>query len=435
VPQAVGRRWGRAPAGAPGDAAVGAARRGRRLVGLATTLVLGRHAGWVVPGVAALRLRRRTHGGGASEAVHAYTHRKNDIGRYQPRRLAPYLLSVDYFNPTSVWITNLAFLAMVGATLCLVMPRPRVGAMVVDALFVVGSSVRFYVPYAPQVDSLYVLFSTAFVALAMRLNAAGGPAGMRRVLLWLGMVVTWFLPLTSKEIQGDRRGRAPGGACLPAHAAGATDRPRWRIVAPFMVWSAVNVAAYVHASLQSANLDPNHTARPSLANLHSVRDMLVWGLGLHAPASQRPNWEFQFDRWITVLAALAIGAGLVADRRAAHRPLCADLCGSCSHHRHVWQPAVSHLPAGRGSGSGSCSFSALRWRASTHGPRVRRWWRRCALVAVALAQVAVARHVATRSVDQGPQTVFLEASMELPPATTSTPCTARAIRCWSSRTA
>jgi len=408
APDAPALRWGRRAAGLV-------------FVALATALIWGPHTGWVYPEWQQYAFDAGTHGGGASEVAHAYTH--SFLGWYRPTSffLAPYLLRVDYFNPTDMWVVNLVFLGLVGAALCLLLPRPRLGAMVVAGVFVVGSSVLFYVPYAPQVDSLYVLFSIAFVALALRLNS-GATLGVRlRALPWLGLLLTWFLAVTSKEIAVAVPLVALAFLLMqPARLTRAAVWRALRITAPFLLMSAVYAAVYVRANLQSGNLDPNHTARPGLAKLHSVRDMLFWGLGFRAPGSQRPNWQFQFDRWFTLLALLALAAGVaglvIACRRVGARRIVlfvltylglagvVGLFGSLPYHAF---PLVALVGVGL-----VYVLTAALQELDGRGARVALLAEVC-LVAVALAQVAVARHVATRSVDEGPQTAFLRASTEL----------------------
>ena len=386
----------------------------------ATALIWAGHAGGVYPEWQQYAIDAGTHGGGAGEVLRAYTH--SFLGWYRPTSffLAPFLLRADYFNPTTVWATNLVFLGLVGVLLCLVVPRARTGAMVIGAVFVVGSSVLFYVPYAPQVDSLYVLFSIAFVLLAMRLGADDPPRG-RRWLMWVGLLATWFLAVTSKEI----------AVVVPllAFAFLLMQPARWslrsvlraaRIVAPFVLASIVYAAVYVHAGLQSANLDPNHTSRPGLGKLSSVRDMLFWGLGFKSPGSQRPNWEVHFDRWVTVLALLALAAGVVAvatawRRIGVHRivlfalsymglAVAIGMFGSLPYHAF---PLVVLVGFGL-IYAVSAAVNSIAERRPGAVPVVE-----LALIGVAVAQVAVAHHVATRAITQGPQSAFLQASTEL----------------------
>jgi hypothetical protein len=391
------------------------------VIAAATALIWAGHAGGVYPEWQQYAFDAGTHGGGFSTVLQAYGH--TFLGWYRPTSffLAPYLLHVDYFNPTTVWATNLVFLGLVGVVLCLVVPRARVAAVLVGGIFVVGSSVLFYVPYAPQIDSLYVLFSIAFIVLALRLNAANPPRGVWRWPAWLGMLVTWFLAVTSKEI----------AAVVPlvAFAFLLMQQARLslrgamraaRIVAPFVVASAAYAVVYVHAGLQSANIDPNHTARPGLAKLSSVRDMLFWGLGLKAPGSQRPNWEVHFDRWVTLLAVLALAVGVAAVAIAWRRigvqrivlfaltylglAVAIGMFGSLPYHAfplvvlvgfgliHAYTAAIDRIGESRPS---AVAFAEL------------------GLLAVAVAQVVMAHHIATRAITQGPQSAFLQASSEL----------------------
>jgi hypothetical protein len=390
------------------------------VIALAGAFIWGPWVGMVYPEWSTYASATGVEGGGLHAVLDGYLH--SFAGWYRPTAvfLAPYLLRVDYLHPSSVWTANLAFLVLVAVTLMLVVRPLRLGAALVAGLSIAGSSVLFYVPYDAQVDSLYILFGIAFIAVAVRL-ATGDDTPRVRLLLWAALALAWAGAVTSKEI----------GAVAPLVALAfilmAAPRPDMgalrravRTLWPFLVASLLFAIAFEVRNPNPGGGNQTSTAHPGLGKLSSVRDMVFWGLGLRAPGSDKTNWEVHFDKWVTLLAALLIVSALAALALvwrdiglprlalfAATYLLLAGVIGAFGSVPYHAFPLVTMVAFGAMVVL-SRAVEALAARGVLTAVAASG-----ALVVVALAQVGVARHVSTNALEAGPQSGFIAASTEL----------------------
>ena len=121
-------------------------------------------------------------------------------GWYRPVSItaAPYLLGVDFLNPSSIVAMNVVFFALASYLAPVIfLPRAGLGAKLVTSSLILSAPALQSVSYFPTIDALYILF--AFMAIGALDRACREGAPLRSVDYGVA-VLSWALAVCSKEV-------------------------------------------------------------------------------------------------------------------------------------------------------------------------------------------------------------------------------------------
>jgi hypothetical protein len=339
-------------------------------------------------------------------------------GWYRPTSfyLIPYLLRLDYFEPGGVVAVNVAFFVLAASSVVLLVRRAPFAAALYAAVFVLFAPTLYLVTYGVQIDSLYIIFSVAFLALMIRLQRPAAPR--LRHALRAAAVVTFALALTSKEIAVVLSFVLVSALLLTGPAL-----TRERIVAalrtasPFILVSVAFVVLYKLGRPVSGGV---YDTSPSLDKLPSAVSLTTWTFGFRSPVHAWAHWipPWGTGEKLSALLGVAVLVGSVAVgwRRLrgwrvglfvltfAGLAVAIALPGGLPHHAY---PLVVLAAAGALAAI-TAAAAELRRRSSALGGGYL-----AAIALIAVLQVAQANNTYGGVLYAGPQTPFLKASAEL----------------------
>jgi hypothetical protein len=239
-------------------------------------------------------------------------------GWYRPTGfyLIPYLLRIDYFQPSEQIVLDIGTLVFAAVMITLFFPRPRVLTAVAASLVVLLAPALYQVTYGVQADSFYVIFGLAFLWLADHLYY-GQYSGWRRVGIWLAASLAFFLTITTKEA-----GCIVALLVIPFLLLRGPDQltrrdiiQAIRFAAPFLL--AVLAFAVMFKANVNAN-SPNYSTHFSLQRLLNFINLIFWTVGFHSPRHTFENWVPQWTTGQTAVQAvilLLVIAGLAVTWR------------------------------------------------------------------------------------------------------------------------
>jgi hypothetical protein len=231
-------------------------------------------------------------------------------GWYRPTGfyLIPYLLRIDYFQPSEQITLDIATLAIVSVMIIAFVPRARVLVAAIAALSVLLAPSLYQVTYGVQADSFYIIFGLAFLWIADRVYY-GTAVGWRRHALRTALIVAFFLTITTKEI-----------GCLVALLVipflllrgpdQLTKRRVWgavRFAVPFL--AVVVVYGVVYKTQVNAN-SPTYSTHLNLGRSLNFINLISWTLGFRSPRNTFTNWVPNWSHTETVVQALLLASVL-----------------------------------------------------------------------------------------------------------------------------
>jgi hypothetical protein len=231
-------------------------------------------------------------------------------GWYRPTGfyLIPYLLRIDYFQPSEQITLDIATLVIAAVLITVFFRRLRVLTAVAASLSVLLAPALYQVTYGVQADSFYIIFGLAFLWVADRLYY-GDFHGWRRVAWWSGLVVTFLLTITTKEV-----------GCLLAFLVipflllrgpdELTANRIWRAVRfalPFLLIVLIYGIAYKAAV--NAN-SPTYSTHLNLSRSLNFINLISWTLGFRSPRNTFTNWIPNWSSGETVVQVLILATVL-----------------------------------------------------------------------------------------------------------------------------
>jgi hypothetical protein len=231
-------------------------------------------------------------------------------GWYRPTGfyLIPYLLRVDYFQPSEQITLDIATLVIAASMIVLFARRPRVITAIIAALAVLLAPALYQITYGVQADSFYIIFGLAFLWLADRVYY-GSEGGWRRRGLQVALVLAFLLTITTKEI-----------GCLVAALVvpflllrGPDELNKARVVravrfaAPFLL---VVVAYGVLYKTQVNANSPTYSSHLNLSRSLNFINLISWTLGFRSPRHTFENWVPHWSHGEAVVQALILAAVL-----------------------------------------------------------------------------------------------------------------------------
>ena len=230
-------------------------------------------------------------------------------GWYRPTGfyLIPYLLRIDYFQPSEQITLDIAALVIVASMIVLFARRPRVITAMIAALAVLLAPALYQVTYGVQADSFYIIFGLAFLWLADRVYY-GSEKGWRRRGLQAGLVFAFLLTVTTKEI-----GCLVAVLVIPFLLLRGPELSRKRVLralrfaSPFLI--AVIAYGLIYKTQVNAN-SPTYSSHLNLDRSLNFINLISWTLGFRSPRHTFENWVPNWSHGEAVVQALILAAVL-----------------------------------------------------------------------------------------------------------------------------
>jgi len=240
-------------------------------------------------------------------------------GWYRPTGfyLIPYLLRIDYFQPSEQITLDIATLVVASTMIIFFICRPRILTALVASMAVLFAPALYQVTYGVQADSFYIIFGLAFLWCADRLHY-GYATGWRRSALWAALVLSFLLTVTTKEI-----GCLVAILVVPFLLLRGPDRltkqgvqRAIRFAAPFL--AVVVVYAIIYKTQVNAN-SPTYSSSFKLERALNFINLISWTVGFRSPRNTFTNWVPNWSTAAVVIQALllatVLGGSLITWRR------------------------------------------------------------------------------------------------------------------------
>jgi hypothetical protein len=231
-------------------------------------------------------------------------------GWYRPTGfyLIPFLLRLDYFQPSEQIVLDIATLVVVSLMILLFVNRARVLVAAIAVLSILLAPSLYQVTYGAQADAFYIIFGLGFLWIADRVYY-GDSTGWRRIGLWVALVVMFFATITTKEI-----------GCLVAFLVipflllrGPDQLTKQRVVRAvrFAIPFVIVVAAYgiIYKSNVNAS-SPNYSDHLSTERSLNFINMISWTLGFRSPRHTFENWVPNWSTGETAVQAVLLASVL-----------------------------------------------------------------------------------------------------------------------------
>jgi hypothetical protein len=230
-------------------------------------------------------------------------------GWYRPTGfyLIPYVLRIDYFQPSEQITLDIATLLIAAVMVILFVRRPRVLTAMIASLAVLLAPALYQVTYGVQADSFYIIFGLAFLWLADRLYY-GHDGGWRRAGLRAGLALVFFLTVTTKEV-----GCIVAVLMVPFLLLRGPDLSKERVLrvvrfaSPFLF--AVVGYGIIYKSLVNAT-GPTYSSHLNLDRSLNFINLVSWTLGFRSPRHTFENWVPNWSHGEAVVQALLLAAVL-----------------------------------------------------------------------------------------------------------------------------
>ena len=122
------------------------------------------------------------------------------FGWYRPvsHVLAPYVLGIDFLNPSSIVAMNIVFFAIASWLAPIVfLPQAGLGPRLLTSSLILSAPALQSVLYLPVIDSLYIIFAIATIVALERAYLKGGSF---LSATYAAAILSWALAVASKEV-------------------------------------------------------------------------------------------------------------------------------------------------------------------------------------------------------------------------------------------
>lgn len=122
------------------------------------------------------------------------------FGWYRPvsHVLAPYVLGIDFLNPSSIVAMNIVFFAIASWLAPIVfLPQAGLGPRLLTSSLILSAPALQTVLYLPVIDSLYIIFAIATIVALERTYLKGGSF---LSATYAAAFLSWALAIASKEV-------------------------------------------------------------------------------------------------------------------------------------------------------------------------------------------------------------------------------------------
>jgi hypothetical protein len=240
-------------------------------------------------------------------------------GWYRPTGfyLIPYLLRIDYFQPSEQITLDIATMVIAATMITFFFRKLRILPAIAASLSVLLAPALYQVTYGVQADSFYIIFGLAFLWVADRVYY-GDDKGRRRAGWYVALVFTFLLTITTKEI-----GCLVALLVIPFLLLRGPDELTWA-----RVWRAVRFAlpflglvlayAVIYKTQVTAN-SPTYSTSLQSGRMLNFINLISWTLGFHSPRhtflNWVPNWSHSEAVVQGLILATVLGGLLLTYRR------------------------------------------------------------------------------------------------------------------------
>jgi hypothetical protein len=293
--------------------------------------------------------------------------------------LAPYVLGIDFLNPSSIVAMNIVFFAIASWIAPIIfLPQAGLGPRLLTSSLILSAPALQTVLYLPVIDSLYIIFAIATIVALERAYLKGGSF---LSVTYAAAFLSWALAVTSKEV-----GVLTPFVAVPViflrRLTDGAETPSWALFHKVARYcgplAAASVLYYLTYLLQKGAFTTvgGYSSVPGGESLGRIRQLVAvsFNIGFPSADSEWLRWATNgYDpvagtlRMILYAAAMLSGAILIFGRK--HWSVIAFLgvlvtlgipIGSLAIHPHHTFPIVIAIAVGVGASVSNLSQGFLR---------------------------------------------------------------------------
>lgn len=303
------------------------------------------------------------------------------FGWYRPvsHVLAPYLLGIDFLNPSSIVAMNIVFFAIASWLAPIIfLPQAGFGPRLLTSSLILSAPALQTALYLPVIDSLYIIFAIATIVALERAYLKGGSF---LSAAYAAAILSWALAVASKEV-----GVLTPFIAVPViflrRITDGVETPSWalfhkvaRYCGPLAAASVLYYLTYLWQRGAFTSVG-GYSSVPGTESLEGIRRLAVVSLNIGFPSAESiwlRHYTSGYDpvastlRMILYAAATLSGAILIFGRK--HWSVIAFLgvlvtlvipIGSLAIHPHHAFPVVIAIAVGVGASVSTLSQGFLR---------------------------------------------------------------------------